>query len=275
MHAVSQETGIPANTLRSWERRYGFPTPSRGDGERRIYSERDIAGLAWLRLQTARGQGISEAIAMLRKIHESIEQSPATAPAPSLPLVSTLTGALLAGDLAAAQVSWDKLALSVSPEGLIEHVLIPAYGLVSSADRSRSIRLRADSFLLRKAIVLFDAAAPDTGSRDVAILTHGSVSAIPAHALATVLARGGDRIHGAISDLADAASLVSLRELPANTLVILVTDRPDTELIGAAAGLVGENNLYLWWPFAAPHHNDPRWLPASMARVREGLPDRA
>ena len=36
--AVSQATGIPSETLRTWERRYGFPSPERSDGGHRQYN---------------------------------------------------------------------------------------------------------------------------------------------------------------------------------------------------------------------------------------------
>jgi DNA-binding transcriptional MerR regulator len=36
---VSRMTGIPENTLRMWERRYNFPTPTRTDGGRRLLSK--------------------------------------------------------------------------------------------------------------------------------------------------------------------------------------------------------------------------------------------
>ncbi|MCB9742184.1 MAG: MerR family DNA-binding transcriptional regulator [Alphaproteobacteria bacterium] len=35
--AVSRATQIPVNTLRTWERRYGFPQPERSDGGHRLY----------------------------------------------------------------------------------------------------------------------------------------------------------------------------------------------------------------------------------------------
>jgi methanogenic corrinoid protein MtbC1 len=35
--AMSRATGIPANTLRTWERRYGFPQPQRSEGGQRLY----------------------------------------------------------------------------------------------------------------------------------------------------------------------------------------------------------------------------------------------
>ncbi|HVL24325.1 MAG TPA: MerR family transcriptional regulator, partial [Thermomicrobiales bacterium] len=67
MQAVAQQTGVPPDTLRSWERRHGFPAPSRTDSNRRLYSERDIAAITWVRDQTERGQGTNEAIAMLHR----------------------------------------------------------------------------------------------------------------------------------------------------------------------------------------------------------------
>lgn len=64
--AVVQRTGVPADTFRAWERRYGVPSPKRTAGNQRLYSERDIAMIAWLRDQTQTGLTISQAIALLR-----------------------------------------------------------------------------------------------------------------------------------------------------------------------------------------------------------------
>jgi len=63
--AVSLETGVPADTFRAWERRYGLPHPQRTAGGHRLYSERDIALVRWLRDRTAEGLTISQAIALL------------------------------------------------------------------------------------------------------------------------------------------------------------------------------------------------------------------
>ena len=37
-----KETGIKADTLRAWERRYDLPHPSRTEGGQRLFSEKDI-----------------------------------------------------------------------------------------------------------------------------------------------------------------------------------------------------------------------------------------
>ena len=63
--AVARHTGVPAVTLRAWERRYGFPRPSRASGGRRLYTQRDIWTVRALRRQTDQGVPISRAIALL------------------------------------------------------------------------------------------------------------------------------------------------------------------------------------------------------------------
>jgi DNA-binding transcriptional MerR regulator len=64
--AVVRRTGVPADTFRAWERRYGVPSPLRTDGNQRLYSERDIRIITWLREQTAVGLTISQAIHLMR-----------------------------------------------------------------------------------------------------------------------------------------------------------------------------------------------------------------
>ncbi len=75
---VVGETGVPADTFRAWERRYGLPRPQRGDGGQRLYSERDIATIRWLRDRTTEGLTISQAVALL----ESESVSPAVSDQP-------------------------------------------------------------------------------------------------------------------------------------------------------------------------------------------------
>ena len=63
--AVARETGVPADTFRAWERRYGMPRPQRTPGGHRLYSERDIAIIRWLRDRTDQGVNISHAVLLL------------------------------------------------------------------------------------------------------------------------------------------------------------------------------------------------------------------
>lgn len=70
IQAAAAETGVPAITLRSWERRYGVPVPLRDTKGYRLYSERDIAVARWLQEQVRRGVGISQAVNVLRTIEQ-------------------------------------------------------------------------------------------------------------------------------------------------------------------------------------------------------------
>jgi DNA-binding transcriptional MerR regulator len=63
---VVSKTGVPADTFRAWERRYGVPQPQRAEGGQRLYSERDIALIRWLRDRTSEGLTISQAVALLK-----------------------------------------------------------------------------------------------------------------------------------------------------------------------------------------------------------------
>jgi DNA-binding transcriptional MerR regulator len=42
---VAAVTGVPAETLRTWERRYGFPAPERSEGGHRLYSRAAVSRL--------------------------------------------------------------------------------------------------------------------------------------------------------------------------------------------------------------------------------------
>lgn len=78
--AVVQETGVSAATLRAWERRYGVPEPERTESNYRLYSERDIALIRWLRERVEGGLSISQAIELYRSVSEGGENAPSTIP---------------------------------------------------------------------------------------------------------------------------------------------------------------------------------------------------
>jgi MerR family transcriptional regulator, light-induced transcriptional regulator len=66
--AVVHQTGVPAPTLRAWERRYSILSPRRGENDYRLYSERDMMMVSWLRERVETGMTISQAIALLRSL---------------------------------------------------------------------------------------------------------------------------------------------------------------------------------------------------------------
>ncbi|HEY5731249.1 MAG TPA: B12-binding domain-containing protein [Anaerolineales bacterium] len=59
---VLNRTGIAADTLRAWERRYGLPVPQRTQGGHRLYSDYDIETIKWLMDRQNEGLYISRAV---------------------------------------------------------------------------------------------------------------------------------------------------------------------------------------------------------------------
>jgi MerR family transcriptional regulator, light-induced transcriptional regulator len=135
--AVVQRTGVAATTFRAWERRYGYPKPQRDAKGQRLYSERDIQGIAWLSEQTSHGVAISRAVVILRGGYAA--PGTASAPAPSAAIRSfaalraELLDALLAFDLAPAERLLAEAFALFSIEDVCMHILEPL--LVEVGDR--------------------------------------------------------------------------------------------------------------------------------------------
>ena len=115
-NAAAVMLGVSPNTLRSWERRYGFPKPHRSAGGHRQYSLNEIEAL---RLTLAETHNVSSAISLAHERGEG----------PSTP--SRLTGAFAAFDEDAANRLLEESLGLRSVERTIEEVLLEA---VSSLD---------------------------------------------------------------------------------------------------------------------------------------------
>ena len=91
---VCDQTGILPVTLRAWERRHEVLNPHRGDNRYRLYSDRDIATLRWIKNRVDFGISISSAVAELRQMQKSggmLEAAPVipfSSPKPVIPPVA-------------------------------------------------------------------------------------------------------------------------------------------------------------------------------------------
>lgn len=79
--AVVQQTGVSAATLRAWERRYNLLSPERAENTYRLYSERDIVVIRWLKERVDAGMAISQAIALFKHKNETEDASVDATPA--------------------------------------------------------------------------------------------------------------------------------------------------------------------------------------------------
>lgn len=69
INAVAEMTGVPATTLRYWEKTYGVIKPKRTEGGHRLYSRDDIERIKWLK-RKIEDEGLQVAAA-----HKLLERS--------------------------------------------------------------------------------------------------------------------------------------------------------------------------------------------------------
>jgi len=75
---VVHETGIKADTLRAWERRYQLPQPQRTKGGHRLFSEFDIQTIKWLTARQKEGLSISQAVRLWRELENKDRETLST-----------------------------------------------------------------------------------------------------------------------------------------------------------------------------------------------------
>lgn len=244
MGALAERAGIPPDTLRSWERRYGFPRPQRTPTNRRLYSDQDIAAIRWILEERERGQGVHEAIALVKAtLDGGPEKGPRPIGEPSA--LDAFIERLTTGDLAGAQDTWDGIATAISPAALAEQVILAALGDVSPDD------VAALAWLRRKATVLLDAAGPDRGEPAIALALDGGARAeVAAMVLATALARAGCQVLTPFADARDVVSLTRLRRLAPARLALVSEREPDAELAATVRAVASVEAVLPWSPLA-------------------------
>jgi MerR family transcriptional regulator, light-induced transcriptional regulator len=123
--ALTKRTGVPADTIRKWEQRYGVLKPERTSGGQRRYSEVDVARVEWLKARLGEGYRIGEAAALLGADVLAVESTDE--------LREALLDATARGDAVAVERLVDQsLALRPLEESLLD-VLAPA--LVAVGER--------------------------------------------------------------------------------------------------------------------------------------------
>lgn len=142
---VARMTGVSMATLRAWERRYDFPEAERTAGGHRLYSERDVMRLRWVKERIDEGMQTSQAIQALRHQEQVgnltlVEKIPATQieqTSGSGPHMSAyeehLLKALLERDLASADTLLAEALAVATPEDLILDVIRPVFEAVGDS----------------------------------------------------------------------------------------------------------------------------------------------
>lgn len=115
---VSALLGIPIPTIRSWERRYGFPVPSRTQGQHRRYSTDEIDQLRLMRDEITRGHSAREAVDIVRRA--------ATETGPRIHLLDEFLQGAMRLDPALLREVLTRGAETMGVEATIRDVALPA-----------------------------------------------------------------------------------------------------------------------------------------------------
>lgn len=219
--AVVQRTGVPADTFRAWERRYHLPAPCRSGGNQRLYCDRDVAIIAWLRDQTRNGMTISHAVTLFLTLDRDDPRTPeygvrgtperepaarvgdapheSPAPEPRVSFYQTcldLIEALRRFDAPIAEkILEEKIAFS-SVETVCHEVLRPTMNEIrrrlSHGALPASVERFSHAYLQRKVSALFNLSHPEIGRGPVlAAGVEGDHEELELLYLSLFLSRGG------------------------------------------------------------------------------------
>jgi DNA-binding transcriptional MerR regulator len=156
-NAAAAMLGVSPSTLRSWERRFGYPEPSRSAGGHRQF---DVAEIEALRSAFQETQNVSSAIALARDRGEG----------PATP--ARLRGALMRFDEPEADRVLEESLAVRSVERTVEEVLLPGVGGLDGGSAEQAFAWRwATGWLAAakrvappasrdEAVVVFDSSAP-------------------------------------------------------------------------------------------------------------------
>lgn len=175
---VSNRTGLSPDTLRVWERRYGFPKPSRREGGARIYTPEDVARLELIARAIAAGWRPHEVVALpsdeLRKLAPSAASSvEATVRSIEAPNLDAVVAALGRDELAFVRAQLRSAAVVLGPKAFVTDVAHPLAVRVGDAWHAGTLDVRhehAFTAVLTMQLHLLLGAHEDPGAAPLVLL---------------------------------------------------------------------------------------------------------
>ncbi len=153
---VCTQTGIRAVTLRAWERRHEVLTPHRSENRYRLYSERDVAILRWVKTRVDSGLPISSAVNELRSLMrsgfppEAVPTGPAVTPVPPtispVQYVSRLYQSLRTHDEARAGDVFQEIQTSFDLLTICQQIIVPCLAEIGEDWYHGRIRVATEHF---------------------------------------------------------------------------------------------------------------------------------
>ena len=193
---AAELTGLPADTLRMWERRYAIVEPARSEGGYRLYDDAALRRLSAMRSLVDSGWTAREAARrVLADEARGVDAAP-TPPADARGDVGALARIAREYDGPALDAVLDEGFAVGTFEQAVDSWLMPALGALGAAWRDGSVTVAGEHFVsgavTRRLAASFDAAGRSaTGPCVVVGLARGSRHELGVLAFATALRRCG------------------------------------------------------------------------------------
>ncbi len=178
-NAAAAMLGVSPNTLRSWERRFGYPAPQRTEGGHRQF---ELSEIETLRQAFAETHDIASAVSIARERGEG----------PSSPARLQSAFAMFSED-AADRLLEESLAVR-SVERTVESVLLAAVELLGEGDAERAFAWRYATGWLAAAARVAPPSSRDEGALIFDASRPGAIDALHVQALELFLRRAGLRV---------------------------------------------------------------------------------
>lgn len=257
---ASQMLGIPVPTIRSWERRYDFPSPARTSGRHRRYTIAEIESLRAVRDGITRGHPTREAVALVRAAEG--------APIDRTEFLDRFTEGATLLDAEKLRAALEDATHLIGVERAITEVAMP--GMHEMGDRWRTGRCdvaneHVATQVVRGWLSRLDAQSPPPFHRRPIVLAcgPGELHTIGIEAFAVVLGRRGWRCTplGAMTPAASLATAIRASRAVGGVVTAQrsVSRRAAADALSTASAIPGVTAFYGGSAFAA-------------ARSREDVP---
>jgi DNA-binding transcriptional MerR regulator len=254
----ARRTGVPVDTLRAWERRYGVLRPSRTDGRQRRYGNEDVERVLWLAARVAEGQRISDAVAALNALEREGDDDANATAGPTAALASRLAAAARQGDGSRVDLELDRAFAALPLVQCMELVVFPALADLGRRWADGEPVVVAEHLLSgateRRLAARLSAARRPRGPIAIVACPSGERHAVGALCLSVLMAQDGWRISflGADTPLAEADTVAQARRARA---CVAVCTNPGSA--NAAAEQIAELPNARLWVVAGPDAPDP------------------
>lgn len=202
--AVERDTGINKETLRVWERRYGFPTPARDAAGERLYPADQVQRLHLVKRLLDAGHRPGRVVAMpLEELTALLQPAPAVPgaeAAPELPEVEACLGLLLRHDIDGLRRALSQTVLRRGLAGSVTEVFAPLIGRIGELWMAGRLQIFEEhlfseslQLVLRQSIQALPAHLQTSGPRVLLTTLPGE-----SHALGLLMAEALMTLEGAL-----------------------------------------------------------------------------